>query len=147
MMCRAKQLVQRSEAGQTHAFFKTGEAQFVSTNRPKTRKRNRQGMSVKDRNADQSQCKENEVEWNSKGWKLFAQGDLNCNKRQFPVRRSKKSKVALKTNGHAAMFASLIGRSCHGRTRSGFSPTAEMIGHPRITKTLLRRFDSRWRTT
>jgi|307.fasta_scaffold01121_1 hypothetical protein len=56
-----------AQRGQTHAFFKTGEAQFVSSNRPKTRKRNRQGMSVKDRNADQSQCKENEVEWNSKG--------------------------------------------------------------------------------
>ena len=55
----------RSEASQTHATFKASDGQFVSSSRDKTRKRNGQGVPVKQRDGEQGQCKQDEIEWNT----------------------------------------------------------------------------------
>src|SRR5262245_21303833 len=49
------------------AVFKAGEGQFVRCNDAKANKRNRQGVPMKQRDAEQGQRKQDEFEWNPEG--------------------------------------------------------------------------------
>jgi hypothetical protein len=54
----------QTETRQSGAIFKAGEGQFVRCNEAKPDKRNRQGVPMKQRDAEQRQRKQDEFGWN-----------------------------------------------------------------------------------
>ena len=55
----------KSEPDQARAVFEASEGQFVSSDDANARKRNGQGVPVKQRYAEQKQRKQHEIEWNT----------------------------------------------------------------------------------
>jgi hypothetical protein len=86
----------QTQARKSGAIFKASEGQFVCCNEAKADKRNRQGVSMKQRDAEQGQRKQEEFEWNSEDGDWLGQFHLGqfLTDPNFPRFRCNKSTVA-----------------------------------------------------
>jgi hypothetical protein len=67
----------KTEPSETSAVSKAGENQFVSGYDGETRQRNGQGVPMKQRDAEQSQRKQDKIDWNSEKQDWFCQRTLD----------------------------------------------------------------------
>src|SRR5262245_3711584 len=97
----------QTKTRQSWAVFKAGEGQFVRCNCAKADKRNRQGVPMKQRDAEQGQRKQDEFEWNREDEDWLGQFYLGrfLTDPNFLWFRYNESTVALEANSRVVVSA------------------------------------------